>query len=386
MSAASFEDRLSDVREFYRILQQLEHLQEERLDAFFFAQLGETFGLEASCDDDPLETARRFTAQLVLVRAFNDAGQPDGFPYEARLPPPVTFERCEVFLDRWQRDRRYKTAYVRLCEQLERQYDLAGWATEMPLADGRAQGETVRQVESALWEKARTVMGGLASERDWHGWLSEHRPRFDLRANSFWAQEGDAPGWELLARSADLLTAIRGTCRDLDQQATPEAMLCRYAEDWWRVDYGFRRLREMLVAQPVSVDRLRKRCALSYREALRQMNDRFALLLETEGSWPPKGDPLAPQDDVWADIVQERGADQRVAVMFVDALRYELAGELRSALDSEAAGDRRALSARLAAIPTVTPVGMAAMLPGGNERQVDHDGEWQIVIGDSDNL
>lgn len=366
----------------------LADLKQERLDGLFFAQLESAYGLAAAPDDDPNEVARRLTARIVLARAFIDAGQPpvDAFPYAARLPEPIYFERCEAFLDRWQRDSAYKTACVRLADELERHYDLARWAMELPMAVGLELGATFASVETALWEQAEAAMVGLASEADWRSWLNEHRAQFETQADRFWAQEGRAPGWELLVRAADLLAAIQDICQELDRLATPGALLQRYAQEWWRVDHDFRRLREALDAQAISHDRLRDRCARSYRDALRRMNDRFAMLLETEGVWPPKGEPFPPQDCFWADVMKERKPKQRVAVMLVDALRYELARELLSKLETERAGDRRSLTPRLAAIPTVTPIGMAALLPGGDRRQVSHDGDWTIAIEDSGNL
>lgn len=363
----------------------LANLQREQLDGLFSAQLESAYGLVAAPDDDPEEIARRLTAQLVLVRAFTDAGQPDDFPYAAQLPEPLHFGRCEAFLDRWQRDSRYQAAYVRLADDLERRYDLARWVKDLSMTVGLTLGATFANVETALWEQNHAAMDHLSSEDDWQTWLAEHRAPFEIRADSFWAREGRAPWWDLLVRAADLLTAIQDSCNELDRQTTPKAMLRRYAEAWWTVDHDFRRLREAMGAQPASHNRLRDRCVRSYRDVLRRMNDRFTMLLETEGEWPP-AEALPPQDHFWGQVMEERESNQRVAVIFIDALRYELAQELLRQLDREAAGDRRALTARLAAIPTVTPIGMTALLPGGDQRAVDHDGEWSIVIEDSRNL
>ena len=364
----------------------LEQLRAERLDALFFAQLEETYGLAAAPDGDPDGTAQRFTAQLVLVRAFTDAGQPDGFPYAVQLPDPVHFERCESFLDRWQRDNLYKGAFVGLAKRLEQRYDLAGWVRNMGLGRALALGATFGSVEFALRDEVIGAMEGLDSEADWRTWLAEHRALFDTRANSFWAREGHAAWWDLLVRASDLLTGTHDVCQDLDRQATPGEMLHRYARDWWRVDHDFRHLREAFDAQTLSLGNLRDRCALSYHHVLRDVNDRFALLLDTERTWPPPGEPLSPQDQAWGDVVRDREPKQRVAVLFVDALRYELARELLSELEAASAGDRRSLRPRLAAIPTVTPVGMAALLPESERRRVDHDGGWRIEIDDSGNL
>jgi len=116
------------------------------------------------------------------------------------------------------------------------------------------------------------------------------------------------------------------------------------------------------------------------------MNDRLCHLLEAEGSWPPQGESLIPQDRFWAELMDELGPGQRVGVMFVDALRYELAQELYEMLDAEGAGDHRELTARLAAIPTVTSIGMTALLPGGDRRRVAYANDWEITIEDSGNL
>ena len=150
------------------------------------------------------------------------------------------------------------------------------------------------------------------------------------------------------------------------------------------IDQDYRRLREVLDAAPRAHDRLRDRCARSYRDILRRMNDRFCTLLDAEGTWPAGA--LPAQEAFWTDVMAAQRTGQRIAVMFVDALRYELGQELWQALEYESAGDQRQLTARLAAIPTVTPIGMAALLPGGDRRQVAYSNAWEVTIKNSGNL
>ena len=364
----------------------LDELKQEQLDGLFFAQLESAYGLAATAEDDPDDVARRLTAQLVLVRAFTDAGQPEDFPYKAQLPASLYFDRCRSFLDRWQRDSTYKTAYDRLSAELEKRYNLADWAAGLPTAVVLGLGATFADVETSLWEAVEARMDRLESEADWLSWLTEHQPLFQARAESFWAREGRASGWGLLVRAADLLSAVREARGELDRLASPGALLHRYAESWWRIDQNYRRLREALDASPRSHDRLRKRCALSYRDILRRMNDRFCTLLEVEGTWPPQDVGLPPQEGFWAEVADALKKGRRVAVMFVDALRYELARELLALLETERAGSRRELVARLAAIPTVTPIGMTALLPEGDRRQVAYASDWEVTIGNSGNL
>ena len=366
----------------------------EQLDGLFAAQLESTYGLAATAEDNPDDLARRFTAQLALIQAFTDAGQPGDFPYRNRLPEPLYYERCRAFLARWQRDGAYRAAYIRLANDLQTRYNLAGWAAGLPVATALALGATFANVEEALWAQAETAMAGLASEADWRVWLAQGRERFAARAASFWAAEDRAPGWGLLARAADLLAAVATARGELDGLTAPAALLARYAVAWWRIDSDFRVLREVLdTHEGPCYERLRDRCNRSYRDVLARMNDRFTALLRNESAWP--ADALARQDGFWADIFGEPGAARgksakgaarrgKIAIMFVDALRYELGQALHAALTTEGAGDERRITARLAAIPTITPIGMTALLPGGVRRAVAYDADWSITISEAE--
>jgi hypothetical protein len=365
-------------------------LKGEQIDGLFAAQLESTYGLATATEGDPDDLARRFTAQIALVQAFTDAGQPGDFPYRDRLPEPLAYDRCCAFLARWQRDAAYKAAYVRLADGLQTRYNLAGCATALPESTGLALGATFANVEDALWAKIEAAMAGLEGEPAWRTWLAQGREQFAARAAGFWAAEGRAPGWGLLARAADLLATIHAARSELDGLVTPAGLLVRYAEAWWRIDRDFRILREGLDAhEGLSYERLRDRCNRSYRDILGRMNDRFTALLRAESVWP--ADALPRQDGFWAGVFGQpgpahgrpaKGAARRgkVAIMFVDALRYELGQALHAALTDDGAGDDRHITARLAAIPTVTPIGMTALLPGGERRAVSYGNDWNITI------
>jgi hypothetical protein len=371
---------------------ELTELKGEKLDGLFFAQLESAYGLAADPEDDPDEVARRLAAQLILTCAYTQGeatlrehgSELEDFPYLARLAEPHHRDRCWNFVTRWQNDRTYKQAYARLADELQVRYDLTRWAVGLPHDVGLTLRDTFANVQQALWTHIEKTLDSLASEDEWRSWLQAHDGPIAARADDFWAREGRDPGWRLLALARDLFTAVHWVRQQLDRLTRPSEVLRSYAEGWYCTDQDYRRLREALDASPRSHDRLRDRCARSYRDMLRRMNDRFCTLLEAEGRWPSQA--LPAQDAFWAQAIGELKRGRRVAIMFVDALRYELGQELREALESENAGDRRQLTARLAAIPTVTPIGMAALLPGGDRRQVAYSDDWEVTIEDSGNL
>jgi hypothetical protein len=386
----NFEDAL--LKFLARPRQELQTLQREKLDGLFFAQLESTYGFSATSDNDAETIAQRLTARLILThvhQCVESILQEHGhemidFPYAERVAEPVCRRRCSDLVTRWQHSMRYVAAYVRLAEALQSRYDLTRWILRLPDALYLTVPASFPNVQDAQWQAVQDALTALESEDDWRNWLSHHDDPLNARAEDLWARRGSDPGWTILGLARDLLVAIEGLRQTLDRWIRPSDALRDYARGWYVIDQDYRQLRAALAESAHAHDRVRDRCARSYRDILRRMNDRFSTLLEQEDEWPPKDESLPPQDRFWADAVADR--EGQIAVVFVDALRYELAQELLEALEAEGAGDQQTLSAQLAVAPTVTAMGMAALLPGGDRRHVDYDGGWNIAIDDSGNL
>jgi hypothetical protein len=94
------------------------------------------------------------------------------------------------------------------------------------------------------------------------------------------------------------------------------------------------------------------------KHLLRTMADGFAKALAAS-AWTVPG--ALHQTRIYPEVVQKIGA--RVAWFFVDAMRFEMGVEL--ARQIEGAKDLR-VRAAVAALPSITPVGMAALLPGAS--------------------
>jgi hypothetical protein len=97
----------------------------------------------------------------------------------------------------------------------------------------------------------------------------------------------------------------------------------------------------------------------AYQRLANQAQERFVRQVEKSG-WPPNGRLLNTTvfDKLVAPKLQEGG--RRTALLLIDALRYELGVELQKQLAAEGSVE---LQTTLAPLPTVTPVGMAGLLP-----------------------
>ena len=133
------------------------------------------------------------------------------------------------------------------------------------------------------------------------------------------------------------------------------------AEDgWFRVDALQRRL-ETWVAKMDEEPETEQAIAVvrrEHEELLKKMAEGFAKVLG-EAAWTIPG--VLPQTRVYPDVVQSMGG--RVAYFFVDAMRFEMGVELARQLEGT---QDLTIRPAIAALPTITPVGMAALLPGAS--------------------
>ncbi|MEE8584868.1 MAG: PglZ domain-containing protein, partial [Acidobacteriota bacterium] len=145
---------------------------------------------------------------------------------------------------------------------------------------------------------------------------------------------------------------------------------------WYQVDSLQRRL-ETWVSKMDEEPETEKALAVvrrEHEELLKRMAEGFAKALRDSG-WAVSG--ALHQTRIYPDVVQSKAG--RVAYFFVDALRYEMGFELAQQLPGA-----QDLSVRpaVAALPSITPVGMAALLPGASSSfsVVDHRGKLAVLI------
>ena len=140
----------------------------------------------------------------------------------------------------------------------------------------------------------------------------------------------------------------------------PERWIERYVapEGWHRLDHAQRRLETLLAAvedEEVS-DAAVARSRAKYDEVARRQAEGFMKVYENAG-WSLAG--VLAQHRVWAETVA--ALPKPFAVVAVDAMRYEIGVELADRL---ARSGEVKLRAAIAALPSITLIGMAAILPG----------------------
>jgi hypothetical protein len=260
------------------------------------------------------------------------------------------------FLQGWRADRNRAGAYRELALRTERDLRLAEavpWSDALaaldsfPALETLALAEVVRRLEGGANEAAL----GLASAR---------------AARSLWAR-GEVPEADRWAPTWDAALAVSQLLCRLEKCPVPSAtsaldLLNWYAREGWEVDRAHRRmelgLTEVTGYGPLEPSVRKARGA--YEGWLEDVLQRFTRLVEQQGL---ETGGLLRQGAVHKEMVAG-AAEGPVAYLLVDALRYELGQDLAGAL--RGAGASVELRPAVAGVPTITPVGMANLMPGAD--------------------
>jgi hypothetical protein len=188
------------------------------------------------------------------------------------------------------------------------------------------------------------------------------------RSQSFWIRDGAQAGeWKLAGCCVDVLQAVT----DLEQVLKAGAP--NGVGGWidFQVTHGYRldtahRLMEQVaqdwMPEPGPLAEVVTRARTAYRDLVDRTARSFQDAVVKEG-WPVPG--RARANDIYDQFVRVPWQEgKRVAYFWIDAFRYDLAEQLATSASSRHLITVHAVCAQL---PTITKIGMAALLPGAGE-------------------
>ena len=266
--------------------------------------------------------------------------------------------------------RRHPAAYVTTADAVEQEFSLS--AQSIP-PEVLGEIDTFRFEESLLL----THTGNLI----FCGQYGKALEAVRQRRQSFWAEHDfrRQEQWRACELMAELGQAVDAVGNELPAIGTAAARWVEgytAPEGWHRVDLLHRRLESAQAAMSHEVESEQALCRVrnEYNALLGKMTRGFVAALKDSGWSIPA---QLQQTNIYARKVAVGG--EPVAYFLVDAMRYEMGVELARQLDG---AEQLSLEPALAAVPTITPVGMAALLPGaeGSFSVVENGGKLSVRV------
>ena len=302
---------------------------------------------------------------LLLVEFIHSLGDTVPTPLQS-IPLPeskAARESAVRVIGTWRLRRDLGEQYARAAQALETELAVSGmdWTfeslqqTETFLGTGSIlQTMTEKRIAAkpspSLLELAQTRM---------HGFWSNQDPRVKLR-------------WQIIAEAGEALLLSNKILSKLKSGLAAGSLWTHYTAGkgdpgetpWCELDTLQRRLERDLnnfdfdLGKDDSLLKLAAAAQGDYARAAQELAQRFTAAYENAGFVLPG---VQQQARVFADFVQPALSAGKTAYLLVDAFRYEMARELLAQLPTEWASS---LVPAIATPPTITEVGMAALVPG----------------------
>jgi hypothetical protein len=315
-------------------------------------------GLELPEDTAPAK-ARAVTLRYLLVNDFRAALRSAAPACMEGVPQPRIQEEKKGVADlvRGLRDR-FPSEYAAAADRVE---------AELGLGKATLAVESLTSIDTFRFEE-RAVLArssALIANRQ----FDEALQLIERHDSAFWVRH-DIPRsvqWNACRQLAELgreAQKVQVSARKVTGGVHAWITAYTDANGWYRLDQMHRRLEWLAGRVEEELDeRALGIVRRAYEDACQVLAEGFTTALEGAG-WTVAG--ALHQSRIFSEVVN--GKPKPVAYFFVDAMRYEMGVELVQRLQPPdgASTAEVQIRAALAALPSITPVGMAALLPGAS--------------------
>lgn len=323
--------------------------------------LSAALGMPFPADQGPT-ALRAQLARQVLVTDFIEGLEgslPGALSTVSVASSDVARQAAVKLAEQWRNRRDLAGSYVQWADRVQVEFGIGSLELELDAlsrAETFAAAEVLLQtrIESALLERSAAPLVQLAETRR-DGFWSRQRPEIKTR-------------WDVIDSAARTLAEARRVESGLAGKRLPATtLLSKYAygdDPWCDLDTAQRHLErdfhhfELDPHQHDSLIRLVAKARQRYAGVSDTLATSFTEAYANAQFELPN---VLLQTDIYPEMIEPALSTGRVAYILVDALRYEMARELLPILDD---GWDHELAVALATPPTITEVGMAALLPG----------------------
>jgi len=317
-------------------------------------------------EDGGLDVVRRSLTRHVLMTDFVvslGGGVPSRLESVPIATSPACRDSCQSLARAWRTSHDTRRSYVPAARRIEREFALTDLGFD---AEQITSVETFPTVERVLLRHAenrllQTTDGSLLTlaESRLSGYWCDMEPTLQAR-------------WALVASAAQVLLEVDRVSNELkDIPSSMKEFIEEYAGTrlpWCLLDTYHRHMESRWHSfEPQvgddhdSIEKLVIRARQRYSQVGSELAERFVRQTDTT-RLPAEG--LLRQREIFETHLKPRLARQKIAYVWVDALRFEMGRELARLLREDFEVE---LDPALGSVPTVTEIGMAALLPGAHE-------------------
>lgn len=324
--------------------------------------LNTSFGITLPNNLTPTE-AREKLKRFVLLGDLVHELSSDEIPSElsnVELPEKETHKQLiSKLASRWRSDFEHKESYINDSTLVLRECNVQGYRISPD-----------RLIDSQTFVSTETALINLACEQILAGELKDVAVLIDKRKNSFWARADIAVGmqWAMLDTVIKICSKAEAIKSELKtKQWTPKELIEKYSKGenpWFELDTYHRELEHRFERFDIDIsvehslmEKVIVKARQKYLDAVGDLAESFQQACDLSGF---DFEELPLQREIFASEIEPMLQYGKVAYLWVDALRYEMAAELIKGFGEDFDVE---LKPTVATLPGITEIGMASLLP-----------------------
>ena len=232
-------------------------------------------------------------------------------------------------------------------------------------------------VETVLFETEADRLAAIEDFKTLARTLAQRRTDYELHGAGFWGKRATCQiPWRALAILAGYAEVLEQVEESPKNWKAPNEAACWYTREGWRSDAAGEGLFSEAPDLPGALVAIRARLQRASLRLLDSVNSAFSETLAQCGL--KLGLPFA--GEIIREQCERASTRNPVAVLVLDACRYELGCRLAALLNEGEPARRAEVVAAVAPLPSITALGMAFALPG-TPAQIDvalESGTWLV--------
>lgn len=340
--------------------------------------LQSAFEIELPSDESPNTCRTRLARHILATDLISSiSGEIPTQLSSVNIPSkPATREACITLAKNWRLRRDLADSYITHANRVEKELGLIGIDFQQQQI---ANVETFLAVEETLQNQIETTLRSI---------FDLQTIKFvKIRQSSFWSEHlpNIQARWALIAVSGQLLLEANRIEKELKSSACDvQAIFSSYTSaeaPWCLLDTYHRHMERRwhnfdweLHNRHQSLEKLINHARHRYMGVGSQLAETFVRRYQAAKFRIPD---VLRQTEVFERQVKPKLAEGKTAYVWVDALRYEMAHELVQTLTEDY---DLTLQPSVATVPTITEIGMAALLPGADKVRVVAAGDSKLGL------
>ena len=319
------------------------------------------YGLPDPRDSEEIEWRKKSIASMIYTEAYDT--NPKNPPSDSNLVIYPENQRKKILhlLDLWKKRTDYFPYFESLCDEADQFAQLQYWANSIELDletySSRLVEETILQNE--IMRLTKLLPRELCQS------LSKKKSVYQKHAESFWGKTVSSKiDWKTLLEYSETAETLYENEGIENKWSTTNDAVHWYIRSGWKVDAFGEHIFKERSDLPGTLFSIRSKLRKAHHRHTDRTNLEFSQLIDKQGIESIEFDDRFMDNDK---LIKE---SDKIAFIFIDALRFELGKRLCEKVNQGEPIERAVIVATSSSIPTITSLGMALALPGEKDLEV----------------